>query len=185
MTEINNYLNSLNHKFNVIVISETWLNVYNKDLYFIEDYNNIHITRDHKRGEEISLFISKQLKYISIDVLCTTSPNQFDMVTVKIIIPKSKDIIISGIYKYPEFNIIHFSDIIYNLFNTFTTDNILYLCGDFNIDILQLNSSKVSHFIDILIALDLHPLITKPSRITNMTSTLIDNMYSNHNYIPI
>ena len=88
----------------------------------------------------------------------TTSPNQFDMVTVKIIIPKSKDIIISGIYKYPEFDIINVSDIIYNLFNTFTTDNILYLCGDFNIHILQLNSSKVSHFIDILIALDLHPL---------------------------
>ena len=148
--EITNYLNSLNHKFNVIVISETWLNVYNKDLYFIEDYNNIHITRDHKRGGGISLFIIKKLKYISIDALFTTSPNQFDMVTVKIIIPKSKDIIISGIYKYPEFDIINFSDIIYNLFNTFTTDNILYLCGDFNIDILQLNSSKVSHFIDIL-----------------------------------
>ena len=48
--EITNYLNSLNPKFNIIVISETWLNVYNKELYFIEDYNNIHITRDHKRG---------------------------------------------------------------------------------------------------------------------------------------
>ena len=168
-----------------VCISETWLNTYNKDLYFIEDYNNIHITRYHKRSGGISLFISNKLKYISIDALCTTSPNKFDMVTVKIIIPNSKDIIIIGIYKYPEFDIINFADIIYNLFNTFPTDNILYLCGDFKIDILQLNRPKVSHFIDILIALDLHPLITKPSRITNITSTLIDIIYSNHNYIPI
>ena len=74
-------------------------------------------------------------------------------------------------YKYPEFDKYSstFSDIIYNLFNTFPTDNILYICGDFNIDILHLNSPKVSHFIDILIAPDIHPLITKPSRITNMT----------------
>ena len=95
--EITNYLNSLNRKFNVspivLVISETWLNAYNKDVYFIEDYNNIHITRDHKRGGGISLFISNTLKYTSIHSLCTTSPNQFDMVMVKIIIPNSKDII--------------------------------------------------------------------------------------------
>ena len=87
--EITNYLNSLNHKFNVIVISETWLNVYNKYLYFIDDYNNMHITRDHKRGGGISLFINTKLKYISIDALCKTSPNQFDRVTDKIIIPNS------------------------------------------------------------------------------------------------
>ena len=37
----------------------------------------------------ISLFISTKLKYISIDSLCTTSLNQFNMVTVKIIIPNS------------------------------------------------------------------------------------------------
>ena len=42
---ITNYLYSLHHKFDIIVISETWLNEYNKDLYFIVDYNNIHITR--------------------------------------------------------------------------------------------------------------------------------------------
>ena len=41
-----NYLYSLHHKLDIIVISETWLNEYNKDLYFILDYNNINITRN-------------------------------------------------------------------------------------------------------------------------------------------
>ena len=85
------------------------------------------------------------------------------MVTVTIIIPNSKDIIISGIYKYPEFDIIHFSDIIYKLFNTFPTGNIIYLCGDSNIDILQLNNPKVSHFIDI----GLYTFISRPTSFNN------------------
>ena len=52
---ITNYLYSLHHKFDIIVISETWLNEYNKDLYFILDYNNIHITRNHKRGGDLNI----------------------------------------------------------------------------------------------------------------------------------
>ena len=182
---ITNYLYSLHHKFDIIVISETWLNEYNKDLYFILDYNNIHITRNHKRGGGTSIFVKKSFKYITIDTLSTTLPNKFDIVTIKLIIPNSKDIIISGIYKCPEFDIINFLDEIYNLFNTLSTDNTIFLCGDFNIDILKLTCPKVSHFIDILISLGLHPIITKPSRITNITSTLIDNIYTNYNHVPI
>ena len=113
---ITNYLYSLHHKFDIIVISETWLNEYNKDLYFILDYNNIHITRNHKRGGGTSILVKKSFKYITIDTLSTTLPNKFYIVTIKLIIPNSKDIIISGIYKCPEFDIINFSDEIYNLF---------------------------------------------------------------------
>ena len=65
------------------------------------------------------------------------------------------------------------------------TDNTIFLCGEFNIDILKLTCPKVSHFIDILISLGLHPIITKPSRVTNITSTLIDIIYTNYNHVPI
>ena len=36
-------LDSIEIKFNIIVISETWLQEYNKDLYQIENYNACHI----------------------------------------------------------------------------------------------------------------------------------------------
>ena len=155
-----NYLYSLHHKFDIIVISETWLNEYNKYLYFILDYNNIHITRNHKCGGGTSIFVNKSFKYITIDTLSTTLPNTCVIVTIILIIPNSKDIIISGIpliyiYKCPEFDIIHFSDEIYNLFNTLSTDNTIFLCVDFTIYILKLTCPKVSHFIYILISLGL------------------------------
>ena len=34
----------------------------------------------------------------------------------------------------------------YNLFTTLITDNIMFVCRDFNIDILKLTCPKVSHF---------------------------------------
>ena len=86
-------------------------------------------------------------------------------------------------YKYPEFDIINFSDELYNLFNTLSTDNTIFLCGYFNIDILKLTCQKFYHFIDIFISLGLLPIITKPSCITNITSILIDNIYTVYNHI--
>ena len=51
--------------------------------------------------------------------------------------------------------------------------------------ILKLTYTKVYHVINILISLGLNPIITKPSRINNITSTLIDNIYTNYNHVPI
>ena len=41
------------------------------------------------------------------------------------------------VYKCPEYYIINFSDEIYNLFNTHYTDNTIFLCVDFKIDIFN------------------------------------------------
>ena len=60
----------------------------------------------------------------------------------------------------------------------------VYLCGDFNINLMKDKCPKVNNFIDLLHSLDLHPLITKPSRICDSISSLIDNIYTNNNTIP-
>ena len=56
----------------------------------------------------------------------------------------------------------------------------LYICGDFNIDLLKHSvHGKTQQFIDNLYALGFSPLIDKPTRITLNTSTLIDNVFTN------
>lgn len=55
------------------------------------------------------------------------------------------------------------------------------LLGDFNIDILQYDfNSNVSSFVDTMYSDSFFPLITKPTRITDSSSTLIDNIYCNN-----
>ncbi|XP_057292033.1 uncharacterized protein LOC130614615 [Hydractinia symbiolongicarpus] len=56
----------------------------------------------------------------------------------------------------------------------------LILLGDFNINLLNCNLDKsVENFLDITSSFSLLPHITLPTRITNSSSTLIDNIFSN------
>ncbi len=56
----------------------------------------------------------------------------------------------------------------------------VYLCGDYNIDLLQYNSHQSSRdFVNELFSYGFYPLINSPTRITGSSSTLIDNIYTN------
>ena len=59
-------------------------------------------------------------------------------------------------------------------------DKPTYLCGDFNINLLNYqNHFPTNHFIDMLNSLSFYPLITHPTRITASSATLIDNIFTN------
>ena len=61
----------------------------------------------------------------------------------------------------------------------------IYLCGDFNINLFNYDSNnQVNYFSDSIYSLGLFPLITKPTRITSHSATLIDNIFTNiHDYV--
>lgn len=59
-------------------------------------------------------------------------------------------------------------------------NKIQIICGDFNIDLLNPKRYKrTTDFIDTMYSKGRFPVITKPSRITTDTATLIDNIYTN------
>ena len=54
----------------------------------------------------------------------------------------------------------------------------LYVCGDFNIDLLQYeNDHDTQKFLTLIQSLSLSPVISKPTRITDTTATLTDHIY--------
>ena len=56
----------------------------------------------------------------------------------------------------------------------------LILIGDFNIDLLKINEHKETNaFYNCLTSHQLIPTITRPTRITTDTSTLIENIFTN------
>ena len=56
----------------------------------------------------------------------------------------------------------------------------VYLIGDMNINFLSYNSeNKIADYLDTLFDLGVMPLITKTTRITDHTKTLIDHIYTN------
>ena len=53
--------------------------------------------------------------------------------------------------------------------------------GDFNINILNSQSHQPSNeFINLMVSNSLYPLISKPTRLTSTTATLIDNIFTNN-----
>ncbi len=58
--------------------------------------------------------------------------------------------------------------------------NKVYLCGDFNIDLLKYDSHQYSrNFVNNIFSYGYYPLINSPTRITCNSSTLIDNIFTN------
>ena len=61
------------------------------------------------------------------------------------------------------------------------TGKICYVAGDYNLDILHYNDHAQTHeFVDNLFSHMLFPLMTKPTRITANSATLIDNIFTDH-----
>ena len=56
--------------------------------------------------------------------------------------------------------------------------------GDYNLNLLLCNNdNRIDVFLNMLMSFSLLPLITKPTRITEVSSTLIDNISVMYNHI--
>ena len=52
----------------------------------------------------------------------------------------------------------------------------IFMSGDLNIDLLK---NEQQNSLELIYCLGLHPLIDKPSRVTNISATLIDKIFTN------
>ena len=83
------------------------------------------------------------------------------------------------IYRAPNTDIPDFIDELEVILN-FTKNQKMYICGDFNIDLLKCgNHQNSDDFVNKLFSYGFFPLINTPTRVTGSTATLIDNIYTN------
>ena len=54
-----------------------------------------------------------------------------------------------------------------------------YICGDFNVNLSKINTERHCNAYDMIISHDFFPRITLPTRMSDESSTLIDNIISN------
>ena len=136
------------------MISETWLQEYNKDLYQIENFNACHITRNNfinntynnNAGGGVSILIHNHLNYNTIDNLCISKHEFVDILTISLNINNKNILIIyhySGIYKSPKADIIVLVILFIHILITFRLRG-TFFAGIFNINIL--NNNKIKYF---------------------------------------
>ena len=96
--------------------------------------------------------------------------------------PRGRSIIVSVIYRPPDRNLDLFLQQFNELMLKISRENkICYLMGDFNLNLMNHQSGpKTGEFLDSIYSNMFQPLISRPTRITSYTETLIDNIFTNN-----
>jgi hypothetical protein len=181
-SRFNEWLSALSIKFSVIGITETWLNEA-EHMVDIEDYTFIHKHREGRQGGGVGLYLLNELQFRVRDDLHFSNLDSIDALFVEVINSQKKNSIVRVIYRPP-----NQSDInaFIHEFNTITEkisreNKHCYLMGDFNINLMNYQKhNKTGEFLDSIFSNMLYPRITRPTRLTAHTASLIDNIFSNH-----
>ena len=177
--------------FDIIGLTETF-NIPRDFTYQLDGYHelkkkNLYNIRDENDDGHggVGLFINSNFQYNIRTDLSVFIPHVCETLFVEIkLTPKSKPIIIGCIYRpntAPKADLDIFSETILGLMMTIQDENrTAYLLGDFNIDLLKYNThDKTKLYVDSVLTHGFMPVISKPTRVTHQTATLIDHIYTN------
>ncbi len=152
--------------------------------YNIDGYHDLQYKTRNSNGGGVGLYINNSLNYKLRDDLSVFIPHVMETLFVEISYTTSKSIIAGIVYRpntLPKADIDIFISTMSDILDKINSENkLLLLSGDFNIDLLQYDThQKTRCFIDNCFAAGALPLITKPTRVTSHSATLIDHVYCN------
>ena len=149
----------------------------------MDGYVAEHNCRLNRTGGGVSLYIKNEIEYsIRKDLLLQNSSLESLFIEIdKKHFKKKKDIVVGVFYRPPDTNIRVFNNYLLECLDAIKGEKkTAYLLGDFNVNILNSdNHLPTREFVDSLFSHSFIPKITKPTRVTNRSATLIDNIFSN------
>ena len=136
--------------------------------------------RSCKKGGGVGLFIKKDIPYVyRCDLVSPESIFESLFIEInKHVFRQQSNIILDIIYRPPNTDINSFNETLSTILEKLKVEHkICYLMGDYNINLL--NYSLPSDFVDLMHSHSFISLINRPTRITENSATLIDNIFVN------
>ena len=171
------FLDSLCFTFS---LSETWCQPHknsqtsqtNSNLQ-IPGYVSLHKTRKNRRGGGLCIFLLESLSYKVRDDLAVNS-SAIECLCVEVFNKDSKSIVLNLAYRPPNGDSNELENHFQNILSKREINNKeLVLVGDFNINVLDFNESKmVQDFVNLMFRHGLIPTTNKPTRVTRNTSAI-------------
>lgn len=167
-------------KIGAILLCETFLNDLNANLFGLRNFKFFELHRHDQRGGGVGIYISSLYQPKIRTDLSVYEKGIIESIFCEATINKKK-IILGEIYRPPsgrESIYIEKLNIVYEKLNGSNASVIIG--ADQNIDFLKLKqgaNNSPSKLIDLCTENGLLPLITKPTRVTSTTQSLIDNIY--------
>ena len=179
-------MNSDTSPISCIVVQETWCDsLVDMSFFSLPNYNMVSKpTRISAHGGLI-IYIHDSFQYKQIDII-DDSP-YFENICIEVWNKYAHfdKFLICDIYKPPSGTTEHLVDFT-NKFTQWAAainekSKKSYLCGDFNINLLQIQTNQhFNQFYDSLTSIGFIPKITLPTRISETSATLIDNIFTNN-----
>lgn len=166
------YLDSFTAKFDIIVLTETWLRKDEAPPH-IQGYKSITISRENRRGGGIAVYVKNSYQYIVLDDLTSLNEN------VESLFVKVSNVVVGALYRPPSgivAEFLHFFENALELLGHLAASFVIL--GDVNIDALS-DGPCAKEFQDIVHEHACTNMITLPTRITADTATCIDVCVSN------
>ena len=179
---VENMLNNIKIKFDVVAITESWLSSTDDlNLYKINGYEIEYMHRLNKRGGGILIYVKQNIKSTKLTNLSISQAGSMESLALELKL-KHQKINLACIYRPPSTDISTFNNqlqnYVYSLSKTNKSKTIV--CGDFNIDLLKCDShGPTQDFNELMYSSGFFPVINKPTRITENSATLIDNIWIN------
>lgn len=170
-------LNNTKTTFDIIALTETWTSIDTENNFRINGYKEILKSRN-SHGGGVGLYCTDSLNFVVREDLL---PQNDDYAECAIIELTACHVIVACIYRPPGCDLALFIDFMDQLLTKINSENkIAYLTGDFNVDLLKSDIHlPTSQFVDCLLSHAFLPVINKPTRITEYSQTLIDNIFTN------
>lgn len=177
------YIENLDHEFTVLGFSETWLKEWNKDRHNIPGYNSEHNIRPVKGGGGVSIYIQDSVEYSTRTDLSYQN-NVIESVFIEIEkdhLGKDRNIVLGVIYRPPDSDVKLFNGFMSIILDKIAEERKFIACmGDYNISLLNCESHiPTQEFVELMYSHSMLPCITKPTRVTKNTATIIDNIFCN------
>ena len=178
---VNQLVASINCSLSAICISETWLNEATSSLFNLPGYTFISNSRPCRSGGGIGIYLNEILNYKILPKYSKMCPH-IESLVVEVNAGNSCKFILGCIYRPPDADVICFNDDLDNILNSLSAgyNKSIFLVGDFNLDLLKFTSHQPTEtFLHNMLSKSLFPLIRNPTRITDNSASLLDNIFTN------
>ena len=172
-----------NQNIDILCIQESWLGEHSHySQYNIDGYDMYYQSSVCSSHTGLIIYVRseyqvKQLNLRNISVL-------WESLFLEVTLTDGKKIIIGDIYRAPKEEVNIITTFIVELSHILTLLNRMklpvYLCGDYNINLLKMHEkNSYEEFFETMLVHSYLPNITLPTRLTDTSNTLIDNVFAN------
>ena len=163
-----------------ILLCETFLHEGNANLFNMQGYNLEYRNRTCISRGGVAIYIRSNISYTVRDDLSTFIEGEYESLFIEANI-HGKKIIMGEIYRTPASNANKSVEYYETTLEKLKKEKRVIIGTDQNFDLLKVdNHSQTASLFNIFLASSFIPCISKPTRITEHSQTLIDNIYTNN-----